>query len=122
MSDTTDEPAGVDEPTVATETMPEATTDGATKTKRQPPYHVILHNDEEHSFDYVIGLLVKLFKHGRSAAEALTLQVHLKGRAIVFTTHRELAELKREQVLAYGPDPLMSTSKGPIGCTIEPAE
>ena len=34
---------------------------------------------------------------------------------------KETAELKREQVLAYGPDPRMSISKGPLGCYIEPA-
>ena len=43
------------------------------------------------------------------------------GRAIVMTTHKELAELKCDQVLSYGPDPRMSISKGPIGCYIEPA-
>jgi hypothetical protein len=45
----------------------------------------------------------------------------LSGRAIVFTTHKELAELKREQVHAYGPDFRMSNSLGPIRCEIEPA-
>jgi len=74
-----------------------------TKTKRQPPYHVILLNDEEHTFEYVIELICKIFGHAKAKAEELTLRVHLTGRAIVLTTHRELAELKREQVLAYGP-------------------
>ena len=31
------------------------------KTKRQPPYNVILHNDDDHSFDYVIAMLQQLF-------------------------------------------------------------
>ncbi len=93
--------------------------DEKTKTRRQPPYHVILLNDEEHTFDYVIELLMKVFGHPKPTAEELTLQVHLRGRAIVLTTHRELAELKREQVLAYGPDFRMDTSTGPIGCVIE---
>ena len=45
----------------------------------------------------------------------------LTGRAVVYTTHKEKAELKRDQVLAYGPDPRMDISKGPLGCYIEPA-
>ena len=78
-------------------------------------------NDEEHTFDYVIELLTKLFGHPLATAEELTLRIHHTGRAIVLTTHREKAELKRDQVLAYGPDPRMSISKGPLGCYIEPA-
>jgi ATP-dependent Clp protease adaptor protein ClpS len=54
-------------------------------------------------------------------AKELTLRIHLTGRAVVYTTHKEKAELKRDQVLAYGADPRMSISKGPLGCYIEPA-
>jgi ATP-dependent Clp protease adaptor protein ClpS len=109
--------AGVVE--TATEERP--ATDGATKTRRQPPYNVVILNDEEHTFDYVIELLMKLFRHTQPAAAALTWKIHLEGRAIVYTTHREKAELKEAQVLAYGPDPRMQISKGPLGCYIEPA-
>ncbi len=78
-------------------------------------------NDEEHTFEYVIDLLVKLFRHPSATAEELTWRIHSTGRAIVYTTHREKAELKRDQVLAWGADPRMSISKGPLGCYIEPA-
>lgn len=97
-------------------------TDHETKTRRLPPYNVIILNDEEHTFEYVIELLVKLFAHSLPTAEKLTWEIHNRGRAAVYTTHKEKAELKREQVLAYGPDPRMSISKGPLGCYIEPAE
>jgi ATP-dependent Clp protease adaptor protein ClpS len=117
-----DDTTSVAEPIVNVETSPEKKTDARSKTKRQPPYHVILLNDEEHTFEYVIELLLKLFKHSKPVAEELTLRIHLTGRAIVLTTHRELAELKREQVLAYGADPRMSVSKGPLGCYIEASE
>jgi ATP-dependent Clp protease adaptor protein ClpS len=117
-----DDPTAVAEPVVNVETSPEQKSDARSKTKRQPPYHVILLNDEEHTFEYVIELLLKLFKHSKPVAEELTLRIHLTGRAIVLTTHRELAELKREQVLAYGADPRMSISKGPLGCYIEASE
>ena len=109
------------EPVVTTSTAPKDKTDRSTKTRRQPPYHVIILNDEEHTFEYVIEMLAKVFGHSLSIAETLTWRVHNTGRAIVLTTHKELAELKCEQVLSYGPDPRMSISKGPIGCYIEPA-
>ena len=105
----------------APETDTETRTDEDTKTKRQPPYNVIIVNDEEHTFDYVIELLSKVFRHPLRLAETLTWRIHTTGRAVVFTTHKELAELKREQVLAYGPDHRLRASKGPLICYIEPA-
>lgn len=109
------------EPVVITESAPKAKVVPTTETRRQPPYNVIILNDEEHTFGYVIELLMKLFGHPLARSEALTLQIHHTGRAIVYTTHKEKAELKRDQVLAYGPDPQMSISRGPLGCYIEPA-
>ena len=121
MSEPDEGDVAVAEPVVTTQTAPKSKTDRSTRTRRQPPYNVIILNDEEHTFEYVIELLVKIFGHSSSIAETLTLRVHRTGRAIVLTTHKELAELKCEQVLSYGPDPRMSISKGPIGCYIEPA-
>jgi ATP-dependent Clp protease adaptor protein ClpS len=100
---------------------PRHETEHKTRTRRLPPYHVIILNDEEHTFDYVIELLCKLFGHSTSTSEALTWAIHNTGRAVVYTTHKELAELKREQVIAYGPDPRLSTSTGPLTCYVEPA-
>jgi ATP-dependent Clp protease adaptor protein ClpS len=119
-----DEPereTAVAEPVVTTKTAPKSRAESATETQRQPPYNVVILNDEEHSFEYVIELLTKLFGHGLPTAEELTLRIHNTGRAVVYTTHKEKAELKREQVLAYGPDPRLESSKGPLGCYIEPA-
>jgi len=115
-----DDPSGA-EPVVTTQTAPRSETATETRSKRLPPYHVIILNDEEHTFDYVIELLTKLFNHSLQSAVELTWRIHLTGRAVVYTTHKEKAELKRDQVLGYGPDPRMSVSKGPLGCYIEPA-
>jgi ATP-dependent Clp protease adaptor protein ClpS len=92
-----------------------------TKTRRQPPYNVIIWNDEEHTYDYVIELLMKVFGHPFEKAFQITDTVHHTGRGIAFTTHQELAELKREQVMAGGADWRMEVSRGPIRATIEPA-
>jgi ATP-dependent Clp protease adaptor protein ClpS len=91
------------------------------ETRRLPPYNVVILNDEEHTFPYVIELLINLFRHSLPKAEELTWRIHTTGRAIVYTTHKELAELKRDQVIAYGPDPLSQASKGPLRCYVEPA-
>lgn len=119
MSEDHDNDTAVAEPMVMT--RPRAGTDQATQTRRQPPYNVIVLNDEEHTFEYVIDLLIKVFRHSLPTAEELTWRIHSTGRAVVYTTHKEKAELKREQILAWGPDPRMSISKGSLGCYIEPA-
>ena len=92
------------------------------KVRRQPPYNVVLINDDDHSYEYVIQMLKQLFGYPEPKGFLLAAEVDTTGRAIVYTTHREKAELKREQVLAYGPDPRMSISKGPLACYIEPAQ
>ena len=118
-----DPDVAVAEPVVSTKTAPKTRrkAENETRTRKQPPYNVIILNDEVHTFDYVIELLCKLFRHALPTAEILTWRIHTAGRAVVYTTHKELAELKRDQVLAYGPDPRMSVSKGPLDCYIEPA-
>jgi ATP-dependent Clp protease adaptor protein ClpS len=92
-----------------------------TRTRRMPPYNVVVLNDEDHTFEYVIEMLIKLFAHSLPRAKDLTWEIHSRGRAIVYTTHKEKAELKRDQVLAYGADPRLARSQGSLRCYIEPA-
>ena len=121
MSEAHESDTAVAEPIVTTRVEPKTTTRPETNSKRLPPFNVIILNDEVHTFDYVIELLTKLFAHPLAAAVELTWRIHLTGRAVVYTTHKEKAELKHDQVLAYGPDPRMSVSKTSLGCYIEPA-
>lgn len=92
------------------------------KTKRQPPYHVILWNDDDHSYEYVIRMLMELFGHPPEKGFLMAQEVDAKGRVIVLTTTREHAELKRDQIHAYGKDALVAGSKGSMSATIEPTE
>src|SRR5689334_14117602 len=108
----------LEEPIVATKSEPKADADPSTRTRRQPPYHVIILNDDVHTFSYVIHLLRSLFGHTENRATLLAWEVHLQGRAVVLTTHRELAELKRDQVHAFGPDAWAGKPCGPLGCYI----
>lgn len=103
-------------------TLPEEQTESQQSTKRQPPYHVILLNDDDHTFDYVIGMLKKLFGHPEEKGYQMAVEVHTKGRVIVLTTSLEHAELKRDQIHAFGPDPQLARCKGSMSAVIEPAE
>jgi ATP-dependent Clp protease adaptor protein ClpS len=91
------------------------------KTKRQPPYNVVLLNDDDHSYDYVIIMLQQLFGHPPERGYQMAKEVDTSGRVIVLTTTMEHAELKRDQIHAFGPDPLIARCKGSMSATIEPA-
>ena len=99
---------------------PDAETREETRTKRQPPYAVVLHNDDHNTFPFVIGVLRKVFRYGFTKAYWLTLKVHFRGRGVIWSGTLELAELKAEQVRACGPDPLTRPRSQPLTVTVEP--
>ena len=86
-----------------------------------PPHHVVLLNDDHHTYAYVIEMLGRLFAHPPEAAYQLAKAVDTRGRVVVCTTHKEKAELKRDQIHAFGRDVRMATSAGSMSATIEPA-
>ena len=112
--------AVADEPAV--EIVPRRKSEKKKKPKRQPPYHVILWNDDDHTYAYVITMMQKLFGHPVEKGTQIATEVDTRGRAIVMTTTRELAELKRDQIHAFGKDDLIAGCKGSMSATIEPAE
>jgi ATP-dependent Clp protease adaptor protein ClpS len=91
------------------------------KTEDLPPYNVILLDDDDHSFEYVIHMLKVLFGHPPEEGYKMAVEVDTTGRVIVATTHLEQAELKRDQIQAFGPDPLIPRCKGSMSARIEPA-
>jgi ATP-dependent Clp protease adaptor protein ClpS len=93
----------------------------AAKSRRQPPYNVILWNDEHHSYEYVIRMLQELFGHPQERGYQLAHEVDTTGRAVVLTTTLERAELKRDQIHAYGRDRDIRECQGSMFATIEPA-
>jgi ATP-dependent Clp protease adaptor protein ClpS len=67
-------------------------------------------------------MLRRVFGHPEQRGFQLAKVVDKQGRAIVLTTHKELAELKRDQVLSFGADPRIAASRGSMTAVIEPAE
>jgi ATP-dependent Clp protease adaptor protein ClpS len=92
------------------------------KPKKQPRYNVVLWNDDDHSYEYVITMLLELFAHPLEKGFQMAQEVDTQGRVIVFTTTMEHAELKRDQIHAYGKDVLIAGCKGSMSATIEAVE
>jgi ATP-dependent Clp protease adaptor protein ClpS len=85
-----------------------------------PLFNVILLDDDDHSYDYVIQMLRRLCGHSEEQGYRLAHEVDSSGRAVVYTTHLELAELKRDQILSFGADPRNARCRGSMSAVVEP--
>lgn len=90
--------------------------------KRQPRYSVILWDDDDHTYDYVIRMMRNLFGHNDDQAFQIAESVDNAGRAVCLTTTMEHAELKRDQIHAFGADARLARCEGAMYATIEPVE
>jgi ATP-dependent Clp protease adaptor protein ClpS len=76
-----------------------------------PPWKVLLHNDDKNDMPHVISTIVELTSLKEQDAKLRTIEAHETGVALLLTTHKERAELYKDQF----------ESKG-LTVTIEPAE
>ena len=106
---------------MATKTTAAPESGAASQDQLTPLFHVVLLDDDEHTYDYVIEMLMKIFCHSPEAAFRHAVEVDSDGRTIVLTCEREQAEFGRDQIHAYGADPRMPISKGSMSAVIEPA-
>lgn len=90
--------------------------------RKLPPYHVILLDDDDHTYDYVIDMLRKLFGHTLEQAFLLAHQVDTTGKVILDTTSKERAELKRDQVASFGRDWRVPRCEGSMTAVVVAAE
>jgi ATP-dependent Clp protease adaptor protein ClpS len=84
-------------------------------------YHVVLLDDDEHTYDYVIEMLQKLFFLSLEIALQHAIEVDTTGRTVVITCERPEAEFARDQIQGFGADPRMPKSKGSMSAVLVPA-
>jgi ATP-dependent Clp protease adaptor protein ClpS len=102
--------------------LPELETEESTRTQRQPPYAVILHNDDVSTMQFVVVVLRKVFGYTVEKCVQLMLEAHKTDRAVVWCGALELAELKADQIISCGPDPdALKKGAEPLRVTVEPA-
>ena len=87
-----------------------------------PAYNVVLLDDDDHTYDYVIEMLQTLFVFSLDQAYQHAVEVDTRGRTILLTCTLSEAEFARDQVHAFGPDKRMPRSKGSMSAIIEPAQ
>ena len=86
-----------------------------------PLYNVVLLDDDDHTYDYVVEMLQKLFLCTESKAFHHAVEVDTTGRTVVMTCELPEAEFGRDQIHGYGPDWRMPRSKGSMRAIVEPA-
>lgn len=94
-----------------TTTVPDLKLNEELLQKLLPPYNVILHNDDVHTFDDVARALNRVIGVSLKRGYELADIVHNHGNAVVATCRKEQAELYREKLEGYK-----------LTVTIEPAE
>jgi len=96
----------------------------ASQSKPEPPraWSVVLLDDDDHTYEYVIALVAKVFRLPIERGVQIARTVDTQGRAVCMTTHRELAELKQQQIHAFGADPFIANCKGSMTAVLVPAE
>ncbi len=87
-----------------------------------PLYRVVLLDDNDHTYDYVIEMLQKIFVFSFDQAYKHAEEVDRCGRTVLITCELPAAEFARDQIHAYGPDWRLARSKGSMSAVIEPAQ
>jgi ATP-dependent Clp protease adaptor protein ClpS len=86
-----------------------------------PLYRVVLLDDNDHTYDYVIEMLQKILVFTLDEAYRHAEEVDRTGRTVLITCELSQAEFCRDQVQAYGPDWRLPRSQGSMRAVIEPA-
>ncbi|MDX1682075.1 MAG: ATP-dependent Clp protease adaptor ClpS [Phycisphaeraceae bacterium] len=79
--------------------------------RQMPPWKVLLHNDDENIMSDVVQTVLMLTPLGKTEAVVRVVEAHETGVTLLLTTHKERAELYRDQFRSRD-----------LIVTIEPAE
>jgi ATP-dependent Clp protease adaptor protein ClpS len=91
-----------------------------TEYRLTPLYNVVLLDDDEHTYEYVVEMLQKLFAFSDGDAWNRAVEVDTTGRTVVLTCELAQAEFGRDQIHAFGADWRMPKSKGSMSAVVEP--
>ena len=105
---------------MSTKVLPRKTPDVKEKVRLHPRYQVVLLDDQDHTYQYVIEMLGAVFGHDASKAFRMAQEVDASGRCPVYVGPLETAEFKRDKVHGYGADPRIPRCAGSMSAMLEP--
>jgi ATP-dependent Clp protease adaptor protein ClpS len=80
-------------------------------------YYVWMHNDDKTPFDFVIDVLIELYRHDEQTASDLANKIHIEQKAIVGIYNLEIAEQKVEETVR-----ISRANNYPLQVTLEQAD
>ena len=86
-----------------------------------PLYRIVLIDDNDHTYDYVIEMLQKIFVFSLDTAYRHAEEVDRAGRTVLLVCERGEAEFGRDQIESYGPDWRLPRSQTSMAAVVEPA-
>lgn len=95
------------------------------KTRKRPRWlplwYVILHDDNLHTYEYVVEMLCSVFGMSAQRAFLHAVEVDTQKVTIVARLPKDKAILKRDQIMSYGGDPRLGSSVS-MNASIEPCD
>src|SRR6266852_142623 len=104
-----------------TQTRTETPQQTATEAALEPLYHLILLDDNDHTYEYVVELLGRVLGYAPAKAFALACVVDSEGRAIVETAAKKRVLSHQQRIHSYGADPRIPRCAGSMSAVIEEA-
>jgi len=84
------------------------------RTGKPPLYNVFLINDDYTTMEFVVDILIRIFRKNRTEATQIMLHVHKRGIGLAGVYPREIAETKVETVHSIARE-----SEYPLKCIME---
>lgn len=84
------------------------------RSERPPLYKVLLMNDDYTPMEFVVAILIRIFRKSKSEAIDLMLAVHNEGHGVAGVFTRDIAETKARQVMD-----IAKGSEHPLRCVVE---
>ncbi len=97
----------------------EQLTSGSTSDQLEPLYHLLLIDDDQHSYAYVVEMLGSVLGYGPEKAFVLARIVDTEGRVIIETASHDRVTEHQRQIHSYGADPRIATSLGSMSAVVE---
>ena len=93
-----------------------------TSTSANGLWQVVLLDDDAHTYDYVIEMLMEIFHHPIDLAYRMDCDVDNDKRVIVDVDTKKTATSKCRKIQDFGPDWRIKRSRGSMRAVIEPVE
>ena len=87
-----------------------------------PLFRVVLLDDNDHTYDYVIEMLQQIFIFTMIEGYRHAEELDRTGRTVLIVCELPEAEFSRDQIHAYGADWRLPRSVGSMSAVIEPAQ